>query len=137
MLCLFIPASTRHSIGIECWLLTIRRAQRQIQAQEASTSQPESTPALSLVEIEAPPSQRQVAVNLPAQTPAQRPVTSPSSQQNSLGPDRPTVHRRMNRREYCHSIYGEMFRMARKLQGTYQYLDQSCQEQRASQRNQN
>jgi hypothetical protein len=111
--------------------VAIRRAQRQTQAQEASTNQPDLTPAPSIIEISNPDPK-------PAPSLEQVPFQQPgSSHQSWSGAARPNTQRRLNRRAYRNSIYGEMFRMARQLQGTYQYIDQSRHDQRVFQATQN
>ena len=45
---------------------------------------------------------------------------SPESSLQSSATSRPNGQRRMCRRDYTNSVYGEMFRMARQIQSTYQ-----------------
>jgi len=101
--------------------VSIRRAQRQNQEVQgaSSTNQPGQ------------------ALGTQAQRGARGRGNSPeSSNQSSAGPSRPSGQRRMSRKEYRNSVYGEMFRMARQIQGTYQYIDGQRKTQAERQNNQ-
>ncbi|KNZ48991.1 uncharacterized protein VP01_5271g1, partial [Puccinia sorghi] len=101
--------------------VSIRRAQRQNQETQGA-------PSLN------PPSQ---SLETPAQGRVRDRGNSPGSSQQSLaGPSRPNGERRMSRRDYRNSVYGEMFRMARQIQGTYQYIDGQRKTQQERQNNQ-